>query len=161
MCIFEASRAEYNFKQRVYSDRRCKQIKLNSQKLIATASSHPLGIKRIQKVLPHAIKEFGIPTKSGYSFSWNDVPANYIVDTVYGIDCYSMILGNCVGIDVTINPNAVNKKMSKLGALNPIWKQFFDSVGVILVDDINLLTNLDAFKLLKRVKQSKISFISI
>jgi hypothetical protein len=122
----------------------CSKIKSfkvpSSVELVKIAKSCRLGRQRLEKSKPHLLREFGISyrnPKTGRvqeSLDWLQVPPQYILDCVFGIDTIVIVLGYAIAIDVTANQEDVEFKLLKLKRLKPLWKALnLDRACVCLV----------------------------
>ena len=70
--------------------------------------------------MPYLLSEYGKQWGKKFIIDWQDVPASVILDYVYGIDQLFNFRGWTIGIDVTVNPNAIADKSDKLKRLKPL-----------------------------------------
>jgi hypothetical protein len=107
------------------------KIKFNATELIITAQSLPVGQERIRQALPYLLSEYGKQMGKKFMIDWQDVPASAILDYVYGIDSLFTFRGWNIAIDVTVNPNAIIDKSTKIQRLKPLWSAIGIDYGAI------------------------------
>ncbi|MGF1489839.1 MAG: hypothetical protein ACFBSE_22360, partial [Prochloraceae cyanobacterium] len=94
-----------------------KSYRIDSKTLIANALKSQTGRSRLKTAAPYLKKEFGINVRQKdqflLQFDWNLVPASVILDRVYGLDFCFSFLGYVIAIDVTVDPDAIEEKLSK------------------------------------------------
>ena len=113
--------AETLLHQKIKACPQFKPFKLpSSDALIKMALATQLGRNRLALAQPHLEKEYRLNHQKP---EWEVVPAQIILDYVFGIDNIVCFLGYAVAIDVTTNPNAIDEKVNKLQALKPLWQQ--------------------------------------
>ncbi len=131
------------FNQLVAACQKLKRVKSSSQQLIQVAKQSPLGRQRLAQALPYLLAEYGIPVRQESRYrlhlNWKSVPAEVILDYVYGIDSCVQLFGWIVALDITTNPDAVESKQDKLQQLAPLWQALgIDRTAVFLVDKHHL-----------------------
>lgn len=113
--------AETLLHQKIKACPKFKPFKLpSSDALIKMALTTNLGRKRLALAQPYLEKEYRLSIQNP---DWNCVPAQIILDYVFGIDNIVCFLGYAVAIDVTTNPYAIDEKVTKLQMLKPLWQQ--------------------------------------
>jgi len=127
------------FNQLVAACHKLKRVKFSSQKLIQVANNSAIGRQRLALSLPYLLAEYGIPVRQENRYylhlNWKSVPAEVILDYVYGIDSCVQLFGWIVALDITTNPNAVEAKQNKLQHLAPLWQALgIDRTAVFLMD---------------------------
>lgn len=96
------------------------KVKLDSLQLIKIAQSSSIGQERISHAMPYLLSEYGKQWGKKFIIDWQDVPASVILDYIYGVDQLFAFRGWTIGIDVTVNPNAIADKSDKLKRLKPL-----------------------------------------
>ena len=96
------------------------KVKFDSLQLIKIAQSSSIGQERISHAMPYLLSEYGKQCGKKFIIDWQDVPASVVLDYVYGIDQLFTFRGWTIGIDVTVNPNAIADKSDKLKRLKPL-----------------------------------------
>ncbi len=89
---------------------------------------------------PFLLKEFGIPVRNEKSQSykiildWESISTTTILDYVFGLDQTVNFRGWLIGIDATVNSQAIDDKLAKLNWLKPLWKPLgIDHTAVCLM----------------------------
>ena len=102
------------------------KVKLDSLQLIKIAQSLSVGQERIRQAMPYLLSEYGKQLGKKFIIDWQDVPASVILDYVYGVDQLFTFRGWTIGIDVTVNSNAIADKSDKLKRL----KLLLSAIGI-------------------------------
>lgn len=110
---------------------RLPRVKFDSVELIEIAQSFSIGKKRLVQAMPYLLSEYGRQVGKHFKIDWQDVPASVILDYVYGIDSIFNFRGWTIGIDVTINSEAIYGKSEKLKRLKPLWSAIGIDYGAI------------------------------
>ena len=110
---------------------RLQLIEFDSVQLIEIAQSFPIGKERLVQAMPYLLSEYGRQAGKQFKIDWQNVPASVILDYVYGIDSIFNFRGWTIGIDVTVNPEAVYDKSQKLKRLKPLWSAIGIDYGAI------------------------------
>ena len=128
--------------------------------------SDPIGVKHLDIADPFLFKEFGRQSTNEYGQkisvlpSLDVLPTFAILDYVLGIDSCVNYLGYQIGIDVTVNPRSVDKKLRKKRDLMNVYSVLkFDKVIIVEVQN-----EFDAQQLeltLKPIIKSKSQFLHV
>ncbi len=110
---------------------RLPKIEFDSVQLIEIAQSFPIGKERLVQAMPYLLSEYGRQAGKQFKIDWQNVPASVILDYVYGIDNIFNFRGWTIGIDVTVNPNAIADKSVKIQKLKPLWSAIGVDYGAI------------------------------
>lgn len=110
---------------------RLQKIEFDSVELIKIAESLPVGRERITQAMPYLLSEYGKQLGKKFTIDWQNVPACIILDYVYGIDSLFTFRGWTIGIDITVNPNAIADKNAKIKRLKPLWSAIGVDYGAI------------------------------
>ncbi len=100
---------------------RLPKIEFDSVQLIEIAQSFSIGKERLVQAMPYLLSEYGRQAGKQFRIDWQNVPASVVLDYVYGIDSIFNFRGWTIGIDVTVNPNAIADKNAKIQRLKPLW----------------------------------------
>lgn len=98
-----------------------KQNSFDSKQLVEIAQSLPCGRHRLKTAMPCLLSEYGRQQGKQFKVNWQDVPANVILDYVFGVDVVINFRGWCIGIDITTNKSAIADKQAKLKKLQRLW----------------------------------------
>ena len=107
------------------------KVKFDSLQLIKIAQSSSIGQERISQAMPYLLSEYGRQAGKQFKIDWQNVPASVILDYVYGIDSIFNFRGWTIGIDVTVNLEAIYDKSQKLKRLKPLWSAIDIDYGAI------------------------------
>ncbi len=110
---------------------RLPRVEFDSVELIEVAQSFSIGKKRLVQAMPYLLSEYGRQVGKQFKIDWQDVPASVILDYVYGIDSIFNFRGWTIGIDVTVNPEAIYDKSEKLKRLKSLWSAIGIDYGAI------------------------------
>ena len=127
---------EFSF-GRLLREGKLPQIRFDSLQLIETAKQSKAGCERLSQALPYLKSEYGTQyrTPEGkyrIKLDWRNIPAEAILDKVYGLDAVISFRGWTIGIDVTTDPEALIQKRHKLNWLAHLWREIgIDRVAVI------------------------------
>jgi len=117
-----------------------KPISFETHQLLAIARSTKVGRQRLNAAKPFLLKEFGIPVRNEKSQSydlildWESIPNTIILDYIFGLDQTINFRGWLIGIDATVNSQAIDDKVAKLNWLKPLWKPLgIDHTAVCLL----------------------------
>ncbi len=129
---------EFRFNSLI-NNSRLQQVRFDSLQLIEAAEQSVIGIKRLHQASPYLRSEYGtaVRTREGKNrikLEWQHIPAEVILDKVYGLDAVINFRGWTIGIDVTTDPNALVQKRNKLNWLAPLWK----SIGIDYIAVVHL-----------------------
>ena len=122
---------------RLLRESKLPQVRFDSLQLIETAKQSKAGCERLSQALPYLRSEYGTQyrTPDGkyrIKLDWQNIPAEAILDKVYGLDAICSFRGWTIGIDVTTDPDALLEKKHKLNWLAPLWSEIgIDRVAVI------------------------------
>jgi hypothetical protein len=148
------------FSKKIYT------VEFDGKVLADAIESDPIGVKHLDIADPFLFKEFGRQSTNEYGQkvsvlpSLDVLPTFAILDYVLGIDSCVNYLGYQVGIDVTVNPSSIDKKLRKKRELMNVYSIFkFDKVIIIEVQN-----KFDAQQLeltLKQIIKSKSQFLHV
>lgn len=129
---------EFRFNS-LLTNSRLQQVGFDSLQLVEAAEQLDIGIKRLHQASPYLRSEYGtaVRTREGKNrikLEWQHIPAEVILDKVYGLDAVINFRGWTIGIDVTTDPNALVQKRNKLNWLAPLWK----SIGIDYIAVVHL-----------------------
>jgi hypothetical protein len=93
---------------------KCHPFVIDTQTQLTALRSIPAGVHRIEVAMKHLCRMFDYPE--------DDMPAQFLQDIAMGLDLCINYRGWFVGIDVTINPKAVDKKISQKRELIPAYR---------------------------------------
>lgn len=110
---------------------RLPRVEFDSVQLIEIAQSFSIGKERLVYAMPYLLSEYGRQVGKQFKIDWQNVPASVILDYVYGIDNIFNFRGWTIGIDVTVNPNAIADKSVKIQKLKPLWSAIGVDYGAI------------------------------
>lgn len=102
-------------------------VSFDSLHLIKVARQSSIGRERIRLAQPYLLSEYGTPIrdrdgKYQLELKWDLIPAQVILDRVYGLDAVINFRGWIIGVDITTDPEALIQKRQKLNFLAPLWK---------------------------------------
>lgn len=113
-------------------------VQFDSLALVKIALHFPIGVARMQKALALGSLKAYAPSQRNWktanareiiaAVNWRNVPAQEILDAVFGLDCCVNFRGWFLGIDITACSDRADDKIFylKRGALRPLW----DAIGV-------------------------------
>jgi hypothetical protein len=128
--------AEVCLARAISGSKKIKQVKL--QGVVEKCASSAIGKKHLNSAIPHLIEDFGesrnINGKDVLFFNPLEIPESIATDMILGLDQVVNYMGHLIGIDITINPEAIGKKLYKKEELANIYKDFeLDHVVILLV----------------------------
>jgi hypothetical protein len=141
-------------------------VEFDGKVLADAIESDPIGVKHLDIADPFLFKEFGRQSTNDYGQkvfvlpSLDVLPTFAILDYVLGIDSCVNYLGYQIGIDVTVNPRSVDKKLRKKRELMNVYSVLkFDKVVIVEIEN-----KFDAQQLestLKPIIKSKSQFLHV
>ena len=152
---------EFRFNS-LLTNSRLQQVGFDSLRLIEAAEQLDIGSKRLHQASPYLRSEYGtaVRTREGKNrikLEWQHIPAEVILDKVYGLDAVINFRGWTIGIDVTTNPNALVQKQKKLNWLAPLWKSIgVDCIAVVrlfIPDDVAYRNNAATSELMTELRK--------
>jgi hypothetical protein len=108
-----------------------KKIKIvRLEGVLKKCKSSSVGRKYFDQSLPYLVEEFGDSRKIGSKkiliIDESDIPESIATDLVLGLDLVINYMGHIIGIDVTTNPEYIEKKLRKKRALSDVYSRDFD-----------------------------------
>jgi hypothetical protein len=114
----------------------------DSEVLASAIESDPAGLKHFEIAKPFLSAEFAVISvdergrKLPVLPTLNVLPAIAVIDYALGLDCCLEVFGYRIGIDVTVNPNSITKKLRKKRELTNVYKKLrFDKIVILVVEN--------------------------
>ena len=141
-------------------------VEFDGKVLADAIESDPIGVKHLDIADPFLFKEFGRQSTNEYGQkvsvlpSLDILPTFAILDYVLGIDSCVNYHGYQIGIDVTVNPRSIDKKLRKKRELMNVYSVLkFDKV--IIVEVCNKFDAQQLELTLKPIINSKNQFLHV
>jgi hypothetical protein len=132
-------------------------VNFSGSEIANTIRADAGGLKHLKLALPFLLDEFAestIDNNGRMAFVLPDLaelPTVTVIDYVLGLDCCIDFFGYRIGIDITVNPSAIAKKLRKKSELKNVYTRLnFDRMVILLVND-----SFDAHALESKLKVIK------
>ena len=143
VCLFKA----------ISASKKIKLAKLEG--VLKKCKSSAVGRKYLEQAFPYLAEEFGVYTRirgeEVLIINESDIPERVFVDWALGIDQVVNYMGHIVGIDITTNPEAIDKKLYKKQALSEVYLRDFDIDYVVILVVSERFSCEDVEKVIKQV----------